>query len=322
MRTFSLPGLAKTPSVLCLGTGDYGSGCSEDQSFALLDAFAERGGTFADTAHIYGVLQPNGIGASERTLGRWLRARGLAGQWTIGTKGAHPHLETMDVPRLSYDDIAQDLDESRERLGLDTIDLYWLHRDDTHMPVGEILSALNQLLAEGSIRAFGASNWSTARLAETAEYARAHHMVGFCASQIAWSLAQRNQAYDAAQNTWAMDDTALAWYKKSSLRMIPYAAQAGGFFAHPYEGGKPRFAEVHSPLNHERWRRVQQLALRLGASPNAIALAYLLNHPQGGIAIAGPHTLAQMDDTCRAADIALAETDLRFLEAGDDSAAA
>jgi aryl-alcohol dehydrogenase-like predicted oxidoreductase len=317
MRTFTLPGLAKTPSVLCLGAAEYGSRFAEDEAFALLDAFAQRGGTFADTAHVYADWLPHGTGASERTLGRWINSRGMAGQWTVGTKGAHPRLETMDISRLNPADIAQDLNESRERLGLDAIDLYWLHRDDPAVPVGEIVSALNRFLADGSIRALGASNWSTTRLQEANAYAAAHALTGFCASQIAWSLARRNTPYDAAQNTWAMDSEALAWYGKTNLRVIPYASQAGGFFAHPYDKSGPRFREYHSPINHERWQRVHRLAERLGESPNAVALAYLLNHPHGGVAIAGPHTPAQMDDTCRAADIALSPADLLGLEAGD-----
>lgn len=317
MRTFTLPGLAKNPSVLCLGAAEYGSRFSQDDSFALMDDFAERGGTFADTAHVYADWLPNGVGASERTLGRWLQTRGLAGQWTVGTKGAHPRLETMGVSRLAPADIAQDFSESSERLGLETIDLYWLHRDDPSVPVGEIISALNELLAKGSICALGASNWSTARLSEANAYADAHGLTGFCASQIAWSLAPRNTPYDAAQNTWAMDTEALAWYGKNDMRVIPYASQAGGFFAHPYDENGPRYREYHSLLNHGRWQRVQQMARRLGESPNAIALAYLLNHPQGGIAIVGPHTSAQMADTCRAAEIALSPADLQTLDAGD-----
>lgn len=322
MRTFTLPGLAKMPSVLCLGVSEYGSRFTEDESFALLDAFAERGGTFADTAHVYADWLPDGVGASERTLGRWLQSRGPAQPWTVGTKGAHPRLETMGVSRLSPQAIAQDLNESRDRLKLDAIDLYWLHRDDPSVPVGEILSALNEHLALGSIKTIGASNWSTARLQQAAEYARAHALAGFCASQIAWSLARRNSPYDAAQNTWAMSDDALAWYGQAGLRVIPYAAQAGGFFAHPYDESKPRFAEYHSPLSQERWRRVQETARRLGASPNAVALAYLLNHPHGGSAIVGPHTPAQIADTCRASEIMLSPADLQNLEAGDRGGAA
>ena len=314
MRTFTLPGLAKDLSVVCLGTGSHGSAYTEEHSFTLLDAFAERGGTFLDTAHVYANWLPEGKGASERTVGRWLRSRGLECQIAVGTKGGHPRLETMHVSRLRPEDIARDLDESLERLQLSSVDLYYMHRDDPEIPVGEILSALNEHLSAGRIGALGASNWGVARLQEAADYATAHGLTGFCASQIAWSLAQDNIPYDPAQRTVSMDPEALSYYCASPLRVIPYTAQAGGFFAHPYDEGGPKFKRYHNPVSARRWERTQTLARECGVSPNALALAYLLNHPCGGAGIVGAHTVEQIDDSCSAGDIALTDADLRFLE--------
>lgn len=315
MRYFSLPGIDKETSVLCLGTGGMGSAQTTEESFALLDAFAERGGTFLDTAHVYADWVPGGSGASERTVGAWIRSRGVRDRFVVGTKGGHPRLETMPLSRLRPEDIARDLAESLDRLQTDSVDLYWLHRDDPAVPVAEILSALDDHLKAGTIRAIGASNWSTARLQAAADYAAAHGLTGFCASQIAWSLAQHNRPYNAEMRTYAMDDSALRWYCRSDLRVIPYTAQAGGFFAHPYDEAASRFSAYHNPLNARRWARVQEMATARGVSTNAVALAYLLNHPCGGTAIVGPHTLSQVADSCGAADVTLSEADLRFLEA-------
>ena len=317
MRYFSFSAIKQPLSVLCLGTGGMGSAQTTDESFALLDKFAERGGTFLDTAHVYADWVPDGSGASERTVGAWVRSRGVRDQVAIGTKGGHPRLETMHRSRLRSEDIAQDLSESLDRLGTETIDLYWLHRDDPDVPVGEMLSALNQHLASGTIKAIGASNWSTARLQQAADYADAHGLTGFCASQIAWSLAKHNQPYDAATRTRAMDEESLRWYCASGLRIIPYTAQAGGFFAHPYDQANSRFTAYHNAENTRRWGRAQALSLERDVSPNAVGLAYLLCHPCGGAAIAGPHTDRQLEDSCRAADIALSEADLRFLEGSE-----
>lgn len=317
MRYFRLPGIAKDLSVVCLGTGSYGSALSEDESFALLDDFAARGGTFLDTAHVYADWLPGGTGASERTLGRWLRSRSLAARVAVGTKGGHPRLETMSQSRLRPADIAQDLTESLERLQTDAVDLYWLHRDAPAVPVGEILTALNEHLRAGRVGALGASNWSTARLAEAARFAGAASLTGFCASQIAWSLAQDNVAFDPVQGTISIDAPTLDDYGASGLRVIPYSAQAGGFFARPYGETDARFARYHSPLSAGRWERAQALARERRFSANAVALAYLLNHSCGGAGIVGPHTAAQMADSCGAADIALTPDDLRFLEGGD-----
>ena len=178
------------PSVICLGTGGFGTALPRERAWAILDSFAEAGGNFADSAHVYASWLPDGAGASERTLGAWVRQRGVRDRFIVGTKGAHPDLKTMHISRMSPAEIGHDLMESLERLGMETIDIYWLHRDDPAVPVGEILGVLNEHMAAGRIRAIGASNWSVERLQEAEAYAQAHHLHTFCASQIGYSLAE------------------------------------------------------------------------------------------------------------------------------------
>src|SRR5687768_12369425 len=96
----ALPQTSLHPSVICLGVAGFGTTTPGDDAFAMLDAFAEAGGNFADTAHIYAAWLPGGAGESECTLGRWLRSRRPQGL-IIGTKGGHPDLGTMDVSRLT-----------------------------------------------------------------------------------------------------------------------------------------------------------------------------------------------------------------------------
>ncbi len=259
-------------------------------------------------------LGAGGTGASERTVRAWLRSRDVRDRFVVGTKGGHPKLETMHLSRLRPEEIAGDLDESLERLQIDVVDLYWLHRDDPEIPVGEILSTLQGLLSQGRIRAIGASNWSVERLAEAATYMAQQGLTGFCASQIAWSLARANEAYNAEMRTIAMDEAALSYYCKSALRVIPYTAQAGGVFAHPYNSEGKKFTNYHSPINAVRWKRAGEMAARKNVSPNAIAVAYLLNHPCGGSAIVGSHTVEQVEDSCRGADVALSPEEILFLE--------
>ena len=318
MRFFRLPGISKDLSVVCLGAGSLGSALSEDESFAVLDAFAAHGGSFLDTAHVYADWAPGGTGASERTLGRWLRSRGVTDRIAVGTKGGHPRLETMTRSRLRPEDIAQDLRESLERLQLDVVDLYWLHRDDPAVPAGEILAALNEHLAAGRIRAIGASNWSTTRLTEAANFADRQGLTGFCASQIAWSLAQDQAVFDPALGTVGMNAPMLDFYCGAGLKVIPYSAQAGGFFSRAYDETASRYARFHSTVNARRWSQVRILAHERGASANAMALAYLLNHPCGGAGIVGSHTPAQVADSCEASEIVLTAEDLTFLEGDED----
>ena len=159
MRAFTIPHTDLTVSALSLGTGGMGTHVSHDDSFRILDRYVERGGNFLDTAHIYAAWVPGGGGASERTIGDWIRTRGARDAVAIGTKGGHPHLETMTISRLSPQEIVQDLDESLERLQIETIDLYWLHRDDPKRPVGELIETLTDAVTQKKIRYFGVSNW-------------------------------------------------------------------------------------------------------------------------------------------------------------------
>ena len=307
MKRYTLSGLEIPLSVICLGASLFGSQVTEGEAFALLDDFAQRGGTFADTAHVYADWLPGGQGASERTLGRWRRERGLAQRFAIGTKGGHPRLETMNISRLTPEDIARDVAESLERLGVETIDLYWLHRDNEEIPVGEMVDALNAHVGRGEIGILGASNWSAARIEDANRYAVGHGKAGFVASQVKWSLKNEQQAYDAATGARTMTGSELVDYRAMGVKVIPYSAQAGGFFAKPCRPSE-------SDINRQRWHRARELAAKKQCTANQIALAYVLNHEGGGAAICAPRTREQMQDTCRAAHVMLTTEELCYLE--------
>lgn len=320
MRIAPLPGSGLRPSVISLGTGSFGSGIPRDDSFRILDAYAEAGGNFLDTAHCYAAWLPNGAGASERTLGAWLKTRNTREKIMVATKGAHPDLQQMQVSRMRPEHIAQDLRESLERLQLDRVDLYWLHRDDPGVPVGEVLSALNEHLAAGRIGALGASNWSSGRLDAASSYASAHGLTGFCASQIGWSFARVNPGISGQNGMVFMDDETLVWHRKTHLPVAAYSSQANGFFSGKYRRGempenKKGLAKTYfNDSNFGCLERAQALARKLGRTANDIALAYLTSQAFPAYAIVGPHSVEQVKSSCAAGNLELAPEDLQFLE--------
>jgi len=316
MRLHQLPGIATPCSAIVLGTGSYGSAIPLDEAFALLDAFAAAGGTFLDSAHIYAAWLPEGTGASERTVGAWLAARGLRGRMVVGTKGGHPLLDDMGHSRLRPIDLEQDLDESLTRLALPRIDLYWLHRDDPGIPVDEILGALQAPLRDGRIAAIGASNWSWRRLDEAAACAAKRGWTGFSASQICWSLADFAPEHCFGGGMCGMDAETLDWHGRSRLAQVPYSAQANGFFAKPLDQAPAHLPQYDAPVNARRWQSAQKIAARHGVSPNAVALAWLLQHPQGGFGIIGPKDRRQLEDSLMAADLELEPGEWLRLTAG------
>jgi aryl-alcohol dehydrogenase-like predicted oxidoreductase len=149
-----------------------------------LDAYFAAGGNFIDTAHSYGDWIP-GIpnAASERTLGALLKER-PRDDYVIATKGCEFDYRKGDFAlRVTPAFLDADLSGSLELLGLDCIDLYWLHRDDPARPVQEIVDALIGHQRAGRIRHFGCSNWSVARIREARQYAASLGHSGFVACQ-------------------------------------------------------------------------------------------------------------------------------------------
>lgn len=121
-----------------------GSTLDEQASFKLMDRYVELGGNMVDTAEVYANWLPGEKSISEKVIGRWMKARGNREQLIVTTKGVHHDLDAPTiVPRVAYAPILTDIEASLQRLQVETIDLYWLHRDDPTKPVEEIIDALD-----------------------------------------------------------------------------------------------------------------------------------------------------------------------------------
>ena len=318
MQSSVLPQTDLRVSQLCLGTADLGSSVNRADAFRLLDAFLDRGGNFLDTAHIYADWQCDILGMSEKTIGAWLASRACRDRISIATKGGHPPLG-LPVPRLAPELIGLDLQESLRRLGIDQIDLYWLHRDDPARPVAQILDTLETARQAGRIRWYAASNWSVARLQAAAEYATRQRIPGFVASQIQWSLAKVTPACVGDPTMVEMDATIWRYHRETSLPVLAYSSQANGFFSGKYRrdepaSGRPAVRQrYNSELNWGRLERAGKLARELGCHPNQIALAYLLSQPFPTFPIVGCHTPEQLRDSCAAAEISLTPAQVDYL---------
>jgi aryl-alcohol dehydrogenase-like predicted oxidoreductase len=314
MRIIQIPGTDLKPSALCLGTGGLGSAVDREHSFELLDAFVAQGGNFLDSAKVYADWLPIERSSSEKTIGRWMQARGNRAQVIVATKGAHPHLGSMHIPRLSPEEIASDVDASLGHLQTDTIDLYWLHRDDPQRPVGEIIEALNTHIRAGKLRYIGCSNWRAERIQAAHEYAAAHGLQGFVGDQMWWTLGAINKQKVADPTLVMMDDELHALHTRSGMAAIPYSSQAGGLFNKLAQGR----TRTVSPLydlgeNEARLGRIQQVAAQSSLTLTQVVLGYLLAQPFPTIPIVGCHTLEQLADSLSAAEVRLTPEQLRFL---------
>jgi aryl-alcohol dehydrogenase-like predicted oxidoreductase len=325
MRYYTLPHTNMTVSTVCYGAAVFGTDVQGEAMDRLYGLFRAAGGNFFDTAHCYCFWIESGEGASERALGECIRRHGDRDRVVIGTKGGHPGWGDL-YPRpdhfLAPEVIARDIDDSLQRLGIEAIDLYWLHRDDPRRPAGEVIETLNAEIARGRLRAIGASNWSTARIAEANAYAVAHGLQGFSASQPQWSLAQSNQPQtDDPPRSITIDDLLatrwltpgdLAWHRETALPVVPFTPTAGGYFA---TGGQAEGFD--NDISRARLARAQMLATVLGCTPNQIALAYLVNHPFPVSPILGTTKPAHLADALAAFDITLTPEQVRWLLNGE-----
>ncbi len=210
--------------------------------------------------------------------------------------------------------------ESLEYLQIDIIDLYWLHRDDVSIPVGEILEALNEQVWLGNIRYFGCSNWTISRIQDALDYAARKNIQAFVANQPLWSLAAADMEAIPDQTLVGMDDEAIAFHNRTKMSVIPYSSQAKGFFSKIERFGHEGLSEgdqkvYFSDLNSRRLLRVQALAKKYAVSVNDIALSYLLSQPFVTIPVVGCKTIEQLKSSLKALDVVLSREELVELEA-------
>jgi aryl-alcohol dehydrogenase-like predicted oxidoreductase len=289
-------------SRLSLGTAPFSSGIPKDNAFRILDAYLDMGGNLLDTAAVYG------FGASEMTIGAWMRDRGTRNRVYISTKGGHPALPSWEK-RITEADIRADMEDSLHRLGTDCVDIYFLHRDNEDLPVSEIMPILHRLVREGKTRYIGASNWTVARINEANAFARAEGLTEFSISQIMWNAAcvNREGLYD--QTLVAMDDTEYAGYADNRMPVMAYTAQAQGLFSLIQKGGYGSLSEAMTAtyLNDETRRRAEvilSVANETGLSPTALSLAYLLyDHRVAAVPILGISKVERLAEAAEAMDL-------------------
>ncbi len=293
-------------SRILLGTGYFGDGISEEESFAMMDKFREMGGTHIDTARLYA------DGRAEEIVGRWYADRKPTDVF-VSTKGAYYDMDAKERPRLTENDIRDDLEKSLTALRFDVIDFYWLHRDDENTPAGQIIETLNKLVKEGKINKFGASNWTSKRIAEANSYAKEHGLEGFSASQIRF-----NPAYCLGERGGlvGMDDEEFEFYKTNNMPVAAYSSQAKGFFSKVVEQGVDALSEKAKKRylcdeNLERAEFMKELAKKYDCSIAALICGAFSSFEAPHVfPIIGGSRLSQIVDSLNGGDVILTKDEL------------
>jgi aryl-alcohol dehydrogenase-like predicted oxidoreductase len=203
-----------------------------------------------------------------------------------------------------------------ERLQVNYVDIYMMHRDNPEIPVGEFITVLNELKNAGCLRVFGGSNWSIERIIEANTWAAKHGMAGFSAVSNNLSLARMVDPVWAGCVS-ASDAQSRAWLTANQMPLMPWSSQARGFFtgrARPDDFSDQELVRCwYSQENFRRLERVNAMAKERGVLPITIALAYVLCQPFPTFPLIGPRFLSETRTSFPALAIELTPEEMRWL---------
>jgi len=304
-RPLGQSGISVAP--LALGGNVFGWTADEPTSFGILDAFVDAGGNMVDSADVYSAWVPgNKGGESERVIGNWLRRDpAKRDKVVIATKVGF-------FEGLAPEKIAAACDASLQRLGIDTIDLYYHHKDDPNVPLADSLGAMDALVKAGKIRSIGLSQYSPERLDEAVRTAEANGLMKPCALQTWYNLVEREKLEGA------LSDTALA----HGLGIIPFYGLANGFLTGKYRSKEDLDKSPRGLRNVEylegRGMRVlaalDRIAAETGAALASITLAWTIAQPGITTALASATSMDQLKELTAAMSLALTPDQIALLD--------
>ena len=314
-------GIEVTPLVLGGNVFDWTA--DEPTSFAVLDAFVDAGGMMIDTADVYSAWVPGHKGGeSEALIGRWLkRDPSKRDKVVIATKVGYLDGIVVDgeyVPMLDPAVVARACDSSLERLGVETIDLYYQHKDSDKVPLADSLGAFELLRDQGKIRATGLSNFTADRIEEAVGTARQCGYLPPVALQPRYNLIER-EGFEEELRGAAI---------RNSLGVFPYYGLANGFLTGKYRSEadldkSPRGARVAGYLQG-RGRRVlevlDEVAAETGAALATVSLSWLMAQPAITAAIASATSVPQLAELVEAMELRLTPRQIARLDAASAEA--
>lgn len=200
--------------------------------------------------------------------------------------------------------------DSLEALQTDHVEIYWLHRDDEHRPVGGILETLQDLVERGCARMVGVSNWRPERIREANAYAEAHGLVRLAANQPQFSLAKQQFFLDPT--TRGMDEETWKMHAETGMTCCCFTSQAHGYFTRLDRQGESGLTEnlrreFDCPENRRILDRIRTVREETGLSAESIALAWLIHQPFPVFPLAGASRTEHVEALREAGDAVLTD---------------
>ena len=301
-------------SRLCLGCMNFGSDQpwmvhDREQAQAVIDRALELGITFFDTANVYS------RGESEAILGDALAdADRDRSELVVATKVYGPMHDGPNGQGLSRKHVLEQAEASRERLGLEYIDLYQIHRWDDGTPIEETLSALDTLIADGTVRYVGASTMPAWKFSKALYEADLENAERFVSMQCEYNLVDRHEEVNV-----------LPLCADQGIGVLPWSPLAGGFLTGKYsrdddpdEGRAATDEFMQKRFTEENWtvlEVVRELADAKDVTPAQLSLAWLLHTDVVDAPIVGPRTVEHLEESVGALAVELTDDEIERLEA-------
>src|SRR5256714_2294319 len=302
-RTLGTQGLTVSALGLgCMGMSEFYGARDDDEAIATIHRALELGVTFLDTADMYGPF------TNERLVGRAIAGR--RDEYVVATKFGNERLEDGTWVGINGrpEYVRSACDGSLERLGVETIDLYYQHRVDTQTPIEETVGAMAELVAAGKVRYLGLSE------AAPATIRRAHSVHPISALQTEYSLWTRDP-----------EDEVLPTTRELGIGFVAYSPLGRGFLTgrirsvedldeDDFRRRNPRFQDENFRRNLDLVERVEEIAAEKGVTPGQLALAWVLSRGEDVVPIPGTKRRSYLEENVAAVDIELSDDDLRRLE--------
>jgi len=283
----------------CMGMSEFYGPRNDPDSIATIRRALDIGVTFLDTSDMYG------LGHNEQLVGQAIAGRRAEVQ--LATKFAIRREDGTRTVDNSPEWIRQACDASLRRLGVERIDLYYMHRRNPAVPIEESVGAMGELVQQGKVAHIGLSEVS----AETLRAANAVHPIA--ALQSEWSLFTRE-----------LEDDIVPAARELGIGIVPYSPLGRGELTGALEVGAdddfrgsnyfPRFSGENRQRNLQLVERFKEIAAELGHTPAQLALAWVLHRADDVAPIPGTRRVERLEENAAAADIELGEEQLRELD--------
>ena len=295
-------------SPLCLGCMMFGSQTDEETSADIIDRAIDAGINFVDTANVYG------RGKSETAVGKALKRNGKRDGLVLATKvfarmGDDPNAEGNHRRH-----VIEQCEASLRRLQTDWIDLYQIHRPMPKIPIDETLRALDDLVRAGKVRYLGTSTFAAWQLVESLWAAKELGLNRFVTEQPPYNLLDRRVERELVP-------MAITY----GFALIPWSPLAGGFLTGKYKRGQDQppdgrhstgrfYGDHFTDATFDVAERLEEIARDKGCTPSQLALAWCMHQPGITSPIAGPRTVAHIEDNLGAFDVTVTDEDRARLD--------